>query len=68
MCFSLLNKTSVQSESMYPCKEEEVMKKVKDGKQSGKTKVTPKAKKDKNVTKAKTPVISNYFPEELPKR
>jgi hypothetical protein len=53
---------------MYPCKEEEVMKKIKDGKQSSKTKVTPKTKKDKNVTKAKTPVISNYYPEELPKR
>ena len=44
------------------------MKKVKDGKQSGKTKVTPKAKKDKQLTKAKTPVASQYYPEELPKR
>jgi hypothetical protein len=53
---------------MHTCKEEEVMKKVKDGKQSSKTKVTPKTKKDKNVTRAKPPVISHYYPEELPKR
>jgi len=51
-----------------PVKKEEVMKKVKDGKQSSKTKATPKTKKDKNFSKPKTPVVSNYYPEELPKR
>lgn len=44
------------------------MKKVKDGKQSIKDKKPPETKKDKNVTKAKIPVVSNYYPEELPKR
>jgi hypothetical protein len=44
------------------------MKKITDRKKSGKAKGTPKNKKGKEIGKAKIPVISHYYPEELPKR
>ena len=44
------------------------MKKITDRKKSSKAKGTPKTKKDKESGKAKIPVVSTYYPEELPKR
>ena len=44
------------------------MKKVKDKKKSTRAKGNPKTKKNKEFSKAKIPVISNYTPLELPKR
>jgi len=44
------------------------MKKAKEGKKSRKVKEIPKTKDNKEFSKPKISVISNYYPEELPKR
>jgi len=44
------------------------MKKSKEEKKSRKVKEIPKAKDNKEFSKPKLPVVSNYYPEELPKR
>lgn len=69
MCFLLPHRNGgTGCEPPHPSKKEEMMKKVKDGKEAGKTKLPPKHKKAKEAAKVKIPVISNYSPEELPKR
>ena len=47
------------------------MKKAKDRKKPSKAKENPKSKEVKEnneFSKTKMPVVSNYYPEELPKR
>jgi hypothetical protein len=49
----------------------EVMIKEKEGKKSKKAKENSKnkeIKKSKEFSKTKMPVVTNYYPEELPKR
>ena len=56
---------------IHQFKKEEVMKKAKDRKKPSTVKKNPKSKEikeNKEFGKTKMPVISNYYPEELPKR
>ena len=56
---------------IHQFEKEEVMKKAKDRKKPSKAKENPKIKEIKEnneFSKTKMPVVSNYYPEELPKR